>query len=140
MYPDYFREATAATAKALSAGPRAQLYENGGATVKKLHDAGANISAGTDSPFIPWGLSLHVELWNYVESGLTPFEALQTATINAAKSLHVDDQLGTLEVGKIASLIAVDGNPLENIRDTQRVRHVLVNGRAYTLEQLLAQP
>jgi len=52
----------------------------------------------------------------------------------------VEDQLGSLEVGKIANLIAVDGNPLENIRDTQRVRHVMVNGKAYTIEELLKQP
>ena len=141
MYPEYFRDSAKASAKANAAsGSRSRSYENGGATVKKLHDAGANISAGTDSPFIPWGLSLHVELWNYVESGLTPFEALQTATINAARALHLESQLGSLEVGKIANLIAVDGNPLENIRDTQRIRHVLINGHAHTLEELLRAP
>ena len=65
---------------------------------------------------------------------------MRSATINAAKSLHLEDQLGSIEPGKIANILTVDGNPLENIRDTQRVHHVIVNGRAHTLEELLKQP
>jgi Tol biopolymer transport system component len=140
LYPEYYRAAALATVKQLGPLARGQTYGNGGATVKRLHDAGANISAGTDAPFIPFGLALHVELWNYVEAGLTPAEALQTATINAARSLHLDDQLGSIEVGKVANLTIVDGNPLENIRDTQRIRWTIVNGHVYSLEELLTPP
>jgi imidazolonepropionase-like amidohydrolase len=89
---------------------------------------------------MPYGTSLHVELWNYVESGFTPFQALQTSMINAAKALNVDKDLGTLEAGKIANISIVEGNPLQDIHDAQRVRYVLVNGKIYSLEELLKRP
>jgi len=140
IYSEEFRVTSMGTVKMFASLPLSLNYKNGGVTVKRLHDAGALITAGTDSPFVPFGLALHVELWNYVESGLTPFDALQTATINAAKSLHVDDQLGSIEVGKIANLVAVDGNPLVNIRDTQRVHTVVANGHVYSLNDLVTSP
>ena len=139
IYPAYYRKAMLETAKQMKNQPIAMLanYGNTGKTLKKLWDNGSRITSGTDSPILPYGASLHVEIWNYVESGLTPFQALQTATINAAKSLNVDKDLGTLEVGKIANISIVEGNPLENIQDTQRVKYVFVNGKVYALEKLL---
>ncbi|MEZ4903185.1 MAG: amidohydrolase family protein [Spirosomataceae bacterium] len=139
IYPTYYRTAMLETAQQMKNQPLPMManYANTGKTLKKLWDNGAHITSGTDSPIMPYGASLHVEIWNYVESGLTPFQALQTATINAAKALHVDKDLGTLEVGKIANISIVEGNPLENIQDTQRVRYVVVNGKTYPLEKLL---
>jgi Tol biopolymer transport system component/imidazolonepropionase-like amidohydrolase len=142
IYPPYYRTAMLETAKQMKTQPLPMLatYGNSGKTLKKLWDNGAVITSGTDSPIMPYGTSLHVEIWNYVESGLTPFQALQTSTINAAKSLNVDKELGSLEVGKIANISIVEGNPLQDIHDTQRVKYVLVNGKVYTLEELLKRP
>lgn len=142
IYPEYYRKQLIQTAEQMKASSPERLtnYPNIQKTVKELSLNGANITSGTDSPIMPYGISLHVELWNYVESGLSPFQALQTSTINAAKSLNVDKDLGSLEVGKIANISIVEGNPLENIYDSQRVKYVLVNGNVYPVETLLNQP
>lgn len=142
IYPAYYRTAMLETAQQMGKQPTPIIanYVNAKESTKKLLDAGAHITSGTDSPIMPYGASLHVEIWNYVESGFTPFQALQTATINAAKALAVDKDLGTLEVGKIANISIVEGNPLQDIHDTQRVKYVLVNGKVYALEELLTHP
>jgi imidazolonepropionase-like amidohydrolase len=106
-------------------------------TVTALHRAGARLIAGVDSPLSPFGTALHTELRDYVAAGLTPFDALKTATINPATLIGVAADLGTLEVGKLADLVVVDGNPLADINDTRRVRQVIKHGEVYTLEQLL---
>lgn len=142
LYPAYYRAGMIETAQQMKSQPTAVVlnYANAGKVAKRLLDSGARITSGTDSPIMPYGTSLHVELWSYVESGFTPFQALQTSMINAAKSLNVDKDLGTLEVGKIANISIVEGNPLQEIHDAQRVRYVLVNGKVYSLEELLKQP
>ena len=92
------------------------------ATIRALHRAGVRIIAGVDSPLVPYGLSLHGELEEYVVAGLTPFEALQTATVNTARLLNAEADLGTLQVGKLADLVVVDGDPLADIKAARRVR------------------
>jgi imidazolonepropionase-like amidohydrolase len=72
---------------------------------------------------------LHEELQRFVTAGFTPLEALQTATLNPARFFQMEDQLGTIEQGKIADLVFLDANPLEDIRNTQNVTAVIVNGR-----------
>jgi Tol biopolymer transport system component len=109
------------------------------ATVKAIVDRGGTILAGTDSPLVPYGLSLHLELQTFVDAGLTPFQALQTATINAARALGVDDEIGTIEAGKLADLTFVASDPLADIRNTRNVRRVMRGGRVYTLEELLTR-
>ena len=74
-------------------------------------------------------LSLHDELVLFVQAGLTPMESLQTATINPAKFLGTTDSLGTIEKGKIADLVLLDANPLTDIRNTQKINAVFVNGK-----------
>jgi imidazolonepropionase-like amidohydrolase len=106
-------------------------------TIKKLHDAGARLIAGTDSPLVPYGISLHGELEDYVAAGLTPFQALQTATVNPARLLAADADLGTLEVGKLADLVVVDGDPLADIKTARRVRTVIKNGEVFELATLI---
>ncbi len=78
---------------------------------------------------MPYGLGLHVELESYVHAGLTPFQALQTATVNAAQALGLDDELGTIEPGKLADLTFLGGDPLTDIRNTRDVKRVMRGGR-----------
>ena len=106
-------------------------------TVLKLYRAGATVIAGIDAPAIPYAVALHVELQDYVAAGLTPFEALRTATTNTASVLGAAAELGTLETGKLADIVIVDGNPLTNIADTMNVRTVIKNGEVYTPDQLI---
>jgi hypothetical protein len=94
--------------------------------------AGTRIVAGTDTPN---ALNLHAELVAYVAAGMTPYEALKTATVNSAAALNLD--AGTIEPGKLADLAIVDGNPLRDINATRRVKQVIANGRVYSLAELL---
>src|SRR5579864_1493940 len=85
------------------------------ATVRVLHQAGVPIVAGTDQA-VP-GFSLDREIELYVKAGFTPMEAIQAATIVAARAMGMEKDSGTIEPGKRADVIVVDGNPLEKIRD-----------------------
>jgi imidazolonepropionase-like amidohydrolase len=112
--------------------------------VRVLNKAGILLLAGTDVgvPLQVPGISLHVELERLVEAGLTPLEALRTATLNPARVLNMTDSLGTIEAGKLADLVLLDANPLSKIRNTQKIRAVVANGRLYRraqLDQLLAK-
>jgi imidazolonepropionase-like amidohydrolase len=97
--------------------------------VGALHRAGIPIVAGTDQ-VVP-GHSLHRELELYVKAGFTPLEAIQAATIVPARVMKMDKELGTIEPGKLADLIIVDGNPLEAVENTRRVRWVVSGGRVF---------
>jgi imidazolonepropionase-like amidohydrolase len=100
---------------------------------RELRDAGVRLLAGTDTPqpFIYPGFSLHDELALLVKSGLTPLEALRTATYNPAEYLNALDSLGTIAPGKIADLVVLDANPLESIQNTRRIAAVVANGRLF---------
>jgi imidazolonepropionase-like amidohydrolase len=112
--------------------------------VNAMHRAGVPFLAGTDTPpgvYIFPGFSLHEELQRFVAAGFTPLEALQTATLNPAKFLGMEDRLGTIEKGKLADLVLLDKNPLDDIRNTQRITAVIVNGRYLSradLDKMLA--
>jgi len=100
--------------------------------VQLLHRAGVPFLAGTDTPpgvYIFPGFSLHEELQRFVAAGFSPLEALQTATLNPARFFQMEDQIGTIETGKLADLLFLDGNPLEDIRNTQKVTAVILNGQ-----------
>jgi imidazolonepropionase-like amidohydrolase len=77
------------------------------------------------------GFSLHDELGLLVRAGLTPLEALQTATINPAEFFGMQGALGTVEQGKVADLVLLNANPLENIANTKRIAAVIANGRLF---------
>jgi imidazolonepropionase-like amidohydrolase len=107
--------------------------------VNKLHKAGIPFLAGTDTAagvHVFPGFSLHGELILLQRAGLTPLEALQTATLNPAKFLGKQKDLGTVEKGKIADLVLLDANPLNDISNTQKIRGVVLAGRWFTRRQL----
>jgi hypothetical protein len=108
--------------------------------LKDLLNAGVPLIAGVDSPLAPYGVSLHIELEAYVNAGFTPFQALKTATVNTATLLNAQNDLGTIEPGKLADMVIVEGNPLTNIRDTTKVKKVIKDGAVLTLEELLNTP
>ncbi len=97
-----------------------------------MHRAGVEFLAGTDAPMVSFcfpGFSLHDELRLFVQAGFTPLEALQTATRNPAQYLGVIDSLGTIEKGKIANLVLLTANPLEDIGNTRKIEAVVLEGR-----------
>jgi len=99
--------------------------------VGKMNSTGVRLMAGTDTaaPFVFPGSSLHEELALLVQAGLTPMEALQSATRNPAEFLGKLEEQGTIEQGKFADLLVLDSNPLEDIRNTQKIRAVIVRGK-----------
>jgi imidazolonepropionase-like amidohydrolase len=97
--------------------------------VKKLYDAGIPIVAGTDMGFPGYSLDRELEL--YVSAGLTPAQAIKTATIIPATVMKVDKQTGSVEAGKQADLIIIDGDPVKNIRDIRNVSVVIKGGQVY---------
>ncbi len=110
---------------------------------KKFYDLGgaAWMTLGTDHP--SWGeffsgFGSHRELQALVASGIPPAAALKMATINGARALNVSSTLGTIEPGKLADLFVVEGNPLEDIRNTHKVRLVMKAGVIYDSAKLLA--
>ena len=122
---------------------RKKLFPKQLEVVLAMHRAGVPFMAGTDViyPYSFPGFSLHDELAHFVEAGFTPMEALQTATRNPAQFLGVLDERGTIERGKAADLVVLEGNPLDDIKNTRRVDAVVLNGRYLSharLQQMLA--
>ena len=99
-----------------------------------MHRAGVRFMAGTDTAagvHVFPGFSLHEELALFVEAGLTPMEALQTATIAAARAMKMDREVGTIERGKRADMVVLNANPLDSIRNIRSVRWTISGGRVY---------
>jgi imidazolonepropionase-like amidohydrolase len=118
------------TGVAPNAVPRARAtFDQYVAIVGALHRAGVPIVAGTDQ-VVP-GHSLRREIELYVKAGFTPMEAIQAATIVPARVMKLDKELGTVEAGKLADLIIVNGNPLADISNIRRVQTVISNGRTF---------
>jgi imidazolonepropionase-like amidohydrolase len=86
------------------------------------------------------GISLHLELEQYVAGGLSPLEALRAVTVENAAALGAAGDLGTIAPGKLADLVMVDGNPLANIRDLRRVTRVMKDGAVHTQASLRRGP
>jgi imidazolonepropionase-like amidohydrolase len=136
MMPDLLRDPLAL---------RQQYFAGNLLMVGALHRAGVPFMAGTDSApgvYIMPGFSLHDELANFVEAGFTPMEALQTATSNPAKFLGMEARDGSVESGKIADLVLLNANPLDDIHNTQKITAVIANGQLFdraTLDQILVK-
>lgn len=106
--------------------------------VKALHDAGCELMLGTDTPnpFVFRGYSVHEELQRFVSAGLTPFEALRTATVNAARFLDLESSIGRIAPDLEADLLLLEASPLESIENTQRIVGVMTRGRWLDREEL----
>ena len=106
--------------------------------VGSMHRAGAKFMAGTDitNNYLYPGFSLHDELALFVKAGFTPLEALQTATINPAVYLSRSDSLGSIEKGKLADMVLLDADPLEDIANTRHIAAVVFNGRFLSKQDL----
>jgi imidazolonepropionase-like amidohydrolase len=120
--PGYFPEIVRPKAVAVS-----EAFKG---TFAKAYKSGVKIAFGTDSGVSPHGQNAH-EFELMVEGGMSPMEAIQTATLNAAKLLKIDDRLGTLEESKIADIIAVEGNPLTDIKTLKNVMFVMKEGEVF---------
>ncbi len=108
-------------------------YENGhiltSKSCTKLQRAGVDVCLGSHGQL--QGLGAHWELWMLHQGGMTNMEALRSATINGARYIGMEEEIGSLEEGKLADLIVLDGNPLEDIYDTENVVYTMINGRLY---------
>jgi Tol biopolymer transport system component/imidazolonepropionase-like amidohydrolase len=117
-----------------------KIVESFGDLLRKLAKADALIGVGTDSPFTPFATGLHAELLLYEKAGLERWKILQAATRSSAIVAHAQRDLGTIEVGKLADMIVVSGDPLSRIGDLLNLRYTIKNGRMYSLEELLHPP
>lgn len=109
--------------------------------VKKLMDRGMTVSTGAHGQID--GIGEHWETWMMQMGGMSNLEALRAATLNGAKGLGLDRDVGSLEVGKLADMIVLDANPVADIKNTNTIRYVMVNGRIYdatTLAQMGNHP
>lgn len=109
------------------------FYEKGLEITGRAHAAGVNIVLGTDAgdTYVFPGSGAHDELGEFVKAGLTPAEALATATTSAARFMGLEDEFGTVEVGKRADLLILDGNPLVDVANTRRISAVVIGGRMH---------
>ncbi len=121
--------------------PRMNVHRKQIQLVAMMHKAGVPILAGSD--FSDWalvpGIDLHNELALLVEAGFSPMEALQAATLNPAKFLGKTDTFGTVRVGRIADLVLLDENPLEDISHTRKIHAVVLAGKLYILSSVRAR-
>ena len=101
--------------------------------VATMQRAGVHVLTGTDAPLrnSPPGFGLHEELTLLARGGMSPFEVLRSATLEPARYFGMLDSLGTVATGKLADLVLLDANPLQDIRNTRRISAVVANGRLY---------
>lgn len=117
------------------AAPDADFRDNAAAAAAKvLLDAGIMVNTGAHGQ--REGLGTHWEMWSFARGGFSPMEALSAATINPAKYLAMDADVGSLEPGKLADMVIMNANPLDDIRNTDQISHVMINGHIYEADTL----
>ena len=109
------------------AAPDEYFHDEVAAQAKKLVDQGNTVQIGAHGQM--QGIAFHWEMRLLEQGGFTPHEVLRSATIHGARYLGMDADIGSIEVGKLADLILVDGNPLQDLRQAEQVSHVMINGR-----------
>jgi len=111
------------------------------ATAKQLHDAGVHVQIGAHGQ--REGLGAHWEIWMLAQGGMLPMQALRAATIDGARYLGMDREIGSIETGKLADLLVLDANPLDDIRNSETLRYTVLNGRpfdAMTMDEVGQRP
>jgi len=114
---------------------------NSARLARKLNDLGVLVNMGAHGQRA--GLAANWEIWMNAQGGMSPMQALRTATINPAKTLGFDHDLGSIEVGKLADILVMSSNPLDDIRNTDSVRYTMAGGRLYdaqTMDQIGNNP
>jgi len=96
---------------------------------KQIADGGTKVNLGAHGQI--QGLGAHWELWMFVQGGFSPLQAIRNATLNGAHYLGMDKEIGSLEAGKLADLVIMDANPLDDIRNSEKIKYVMINGRLY---------
>ena len=139
FWPESYRQGLAGFARLVGKNESLLRYglANAHEAIRTLHDSGVRVIAGTDSPIFPYGLTLIIELNNYVAAGLETHEVLQTATSVAAEAMGAANEIGSIRAGLLADLIIVDGDPLADMTELFNLTDVMINGRHYPLEELL---
>jgi Tol biopolymer transport system component/imidazolonepropionase-like amidohydrolase len=132
LYPEWIRRQVAQQPASANPGGGGDPTGGSGKMVMDIMKAGGLVVTGTDGPN---GINLHGEMMAYTMAGMSNFDALKAATVNPAIALGLN--AGTIEAGKLADLIMIDGDPLADISATTRVRRVIANGRVYEVDQLV---
>lgn len=101
---------------------------------KALLDRGTHVQLGAHGQL--QGMAPHWEMWMFVQGGMTPMEALRSGTLMGAQYLGLDKDIGSIEPGKLADLVVLEQNPLEDIKRTEHVRYTMVNGRLYESDSM----
>lgn len=109
--------------------------------VKALHDAGARLLLGTDygNPFVVPGFSLQLELRNFVDAGLSPFQAIRAGTSGAAEFMNAESEWGTVAAGRRADLILLQGNPLKDVSTISKPVGIMIRGKWYSEAELASE-
>jgi len=108
-----------------------QMIKTHAQTMHRAMEANIKIAFGTDAGAFPWSINPAKEFAVLVRDGMTPSQAIQSATLQAARLMHLDDKLGSVETGKLADIVAVPGNPLEQITLMEQVNFVMKDGIVY---------
>ncbi|MDB5122031.1 MAG: translocation protein TolB [Mucilaginibacter sp.] len=102
--------------------------------VKQIADGGTKVNLGAHGQL--QGLGAHWEMWMLAQGGMTPLQVIRCATINGASYLGMDKEIGSLEKGKLADLIVLNQNPLDDIRNSDNIKYVMINGRLYDSDSM----
>ena len=108
------------------------------ATVDAIGKAGGRLIAGTDAPIVPYGYGLILEIEQMSEAGLGPLKAIRAGTLEPARALGASGDLGSIRKGKLADLVILEADPMEDIRNLRRVESVIVGGKLVEMWKLLA--
>ena len=109
-------------------------------TIARLIRAGGRVGVGSDAPAVPYGLGVHLELALLAQAGIANDQVLRMATAGGALALGLERDIGTLEQGKLADFVVLEGDPLTHIADTLRIVAVAKGGVWLDRSTLLAQP